>query len=94
MSLSFNETIIPPNAAEYLCVPQNTTLKAVIIYSTGGVAVTFYTVLLVLGIFNSYHILVKQRYYKSMFLTLQYVFGILISAVRIVSTLLILTVLA
>ena len=89
--MSLNDTSNAQHYAEYLCVPQNTTLKAAIIYSTGGIAAIIYAVLLVLALFNSYHILVKQRYYKSMFLTLQYVFGILISAVRVVSTLLLLT---
>ena len=45
-----------------------------------------YFVILLLSLFNMYHILVKQRYYKSLFLTLQYVFGVLICVTRIVAT--------
>jgi hypothetical protein len=76
---------------DFLCDPYNTTAKFVTLQATGWLSVIVYSVILVMASFNMYYILVKQRYYKSMFLTLQYVFGALICVFRIVSTILVLT---
>lgn len=70
----------------YLCNPFNTPEKYATLQVTGWLSMAIYLVILLLGSFNMYHILVKQRYYKSLFLTLQYVFGVLICVTRIVST--------
>ena len=75
---------------DYLCAPYNTPEKFATLQTTGLLGVLVYTVILVMAFFNMYQILVRQRYYKSMFLTLQYVFGALICIFRVVATILLL----
>lgn len=56
-----------------------------ILSTTGGIFILIYAICFVIGLRNIYSILFKQRLYKSIYLSLQYVFGQLVLVCRLIA---------
>lgn len=73
----------------YFCSAYDTGAKFYTLIITSLLVIFIYSLCFVIGVRNIWFVLYRQRYYKSVFLTTQYIFGQIICLVRAASTILI-----
>jgi hypothetical protein len=63
----------------------NSERQLIALFTTGGISILLYGLCFGLGCYNAWTILYRQSYWRSPFISLQYIFGQLICLFKIVS---------
>jgi hypothetical protein len=67
------------------CIMINDETKLNCLFYSGVMSAIIYSLMFLLGCRNIWCILIRQQYYKSWFMSLQYLFGQIVCALKIVS---------